>query len=394
MVLRTALSRERRDDRTARLLPPLSRERDMPDETFSKTPANAPVTPTADDASDIAPGADGRDLAELPPVEPPSAGFIVQLFVVPALIVAVVIGVWVMFGKLASGKQDWQTLVRELGSSNAHRHQRAAVGLAQMLRADLEAGEDGEHLSENQQIAAALASLLSERLDSPSGDEDSLQQQAFLARTLGFLDVPETVLPVLTEAMSAGHDRDIRRDAAASVALIAGRAQEAGGEFDHPEVIAELVDASRDEDAGLRQVVAFTLGLCHGPEVEQRLRVMLSDVDLLTRANAAIALARQDSTAGLPIFKRYLEQAAEPFDPDEFAEYSDEKKAELIEAKTRQEPLVLKNAFKAIQDLSPQLNAAEKSEIVGLLEPLSDSHNNAVVRVEARKLAMQLESSD
>jgi hypothetical protein len=41
--------------------------------------------------------------ADLPPVEPPTAGFIVQLFVLPAVIVAVVIVVWLLFGKLAAG---------------------------------------------------------------------------------------------------------------------------------------------------------------------------------------------------------------------------------------------------------------------------------------------------
>jgi hypothetical protein len=33
----------------------------------------------------------------LPPVEPPSAGFIIQLFVVPGIIVVVVVMIWVMF---------------------------------------------------------------------------------------------------------------------------------------------------------------------------------------------------------------------------------------------------------------------------------------------------------
>ena len=44
----------------------------------------------------------------LPPVEPPSAKFIVQLFVVPGLIVAAIVGAWLLFGKLASAEQDWQ----------------------------------------------------------------------------------------------------------------------------------------------------------------------------------------------------------------------------------------------------------------------------------------------
>src|SRR4051794_41478983 len=59
-------------------------------------------------------------LADLPPVEAPSAGFIVQLFVIPAVIVAVVIVVWLLFGKLAGGERDAMEYVRLLRSPNAH----------------------------------------------------------------------------------------------------------------------------------------------------------------------------------------------------------------------------------------------------------------------------------
>ena len=49
-------------------------------------------------------------LPDLPPVEAPSAGFVVQLFVIPAVVVAVVILVWLLFGKLAGGERDrWNT---------------------------------------------------------------------------------------------------------------------------------------------------------------------------------------------------------------------------------------------------------------------------------------------
>ena len=52
--------------------------------------------------------------ADLPPVEAPSAGFIVQLFVIPAIVVAVVIFVWLLFGKLAGGERDPTEYVRRL----------------------------------------------------------------------------------------------------------------------------------------------------------------------------------------------------------------------------------------------------------------------------------------
>ena len=65
-------------------------------------------------------------LPDLPPVEPPSAKFIVQLFVVPGLIVAAIVGAWLLFGKLASAEQDWQALLADMKSSNEHRRGRGA----------------------------------------------------------------------------------------------------------------------------------------------------------------------------------------------------------------------------------------------------------------------------
>ena len=61
---------------------------------------------------------DGTDEPLLPDVQPPSAGFIVQLFVVPAVIVMVIVAVYVLFGRLASGEADWRQLVTEIGRAH------------------------------------------------------------------------------------------------------------------------------------------------------------------------------------------------------------------------------------------------------------------------------------
>jgi hypothetical protein len=59
-------------------------------------------------------------LPDLPKVEAPSAGFVVQLFVIPAVVVVVVIIVWLLFGKLAGGERDAMEYVRRLRSSSAN----------------------------------------------------------------------------------------------------------------------------------------------------------------------------------------------------------------------------------------------------------------------------------
>ena len=138
---------------------------------------------------------------DLPPVEPPSAGFIVQLFVVPGIIVAAIVAVWLLFGKLATTEHDWRSLVVELQHPNEHRRWRGALGLAQILKADQERGEAGQHLAQNRELAQTLSDVLMIELKSGTSVDEEFNYQAFLARTLGLFDLPETVAPALEKAM-------------------------------------------------------------------------------------------------------------------------------------------------------------------------------------------------
>src|SRR5512145_723518 len=70
--------------------------------------------PESGEPGETPPGAERRALSPddaLPPVEPPSAGFIIKLFVVPALIVAVVVGVVLCFQWVAQTEVDVNSLL-------------------------------------------------------------------------------------------------------------------------------------------------------------------------------------------------------------------------------------------------------------------------------------------
>ena len=69
----------------------------------------------------------------LPPVEPPSAAFLVQLFLVPALIVGIIVFVWLAFHWLAQLGNDPEGYVRALKRPSEGRWQ-AALNLANDLR--------------------------------------------------------------------------------------------------------------------------------------------------------------------------------------------------------------------------------------------------------------------
>jgi HEAT repeat protein len=331
-----------------------------------------------DDAQPSTPRDAGRDLPDtLPPVEPPSAGFIIQLFVIPAVIVAAVIGVVSIPRMLVRSQQDWRQLVVELQSTNEHRRWRAALSLAQVLRADEELGAAGQQLSHNSEIATALSDLLRKQLERTAPDEDAIRQQAFLARTLGFLEVPDVVLPTLQQAMRAGYDLDIRRNAIASISLIAGRALERAEPLEHPRLVDDLIAATGDPEAPIRHLAAFTLGLLPTSAARQQLAVLADNegIDRDTRVNAAVGLARQHSTSGLPLFREVLTEATG----------HRQNKAEDARADQFERFVTVRNTVKAVGLLRDDLSSGEREEFTRLLEPIADRYPQDRIRLDAQE---------
>ena len=327
---------------------------------------------------------------DLPPVQPPSAGFIVQLFVVPGLIVLAVVAVWAMFGRIAAGEQNWEKLVQELQSPNTHIRNRAMYGLAQVLDQDRRQGEHGQHLASNPEIAQGLSDQLSKELKTGSSSKESIAIQQYLTRAMGLLDplansgdtvnepnsaendkarssAAAAVTASLQQALEPTRDIEIRKSAAASIAFIAGRALERGQPLEAPALVQALIEVSTDQQTVMRQAAAFALGLFRSPEADQQLQVLLGNDDGMTRINAAIALSRSGSIDGLAVFKQALTEkvAATP-----------DGQAEQI--------LILKNSLKAIADLGPKMESGDKAEFRELTESLIRTHAESRIRIDAQ----------
>ena len=358
---------------------------------------NEPTETDADTASpeasvDSAPADSLPD--DLPVVEPPSAGFILQLFMVPGLIVAAVIGVWALFGQISSSEQDWRQQIVEMRSNNEHRRWRGANGLAQMLRADIELGKDGQQLSRNPAIAKELTELLKDLLDEPASDKELISQQSFVTTTIGWLDLHDIVIPVLLDAADPKRDEIVRADAIRSLALIAGRADEAGLKLNRSGLTDALLEYSQDRNPLLRQLCAFTLGLVDGTGVDQRLRVMAEDDDPNTQVNAAIALARRGSTEGLPVFYRVMNEAPKPVNPKLMpGETLAERKAEA-ERQESMNAVALLNVLKAIEELYPRMESDEKGEVRKLMKPIADEFDIVAIRLRAKETLRVIDELD
>ena len=229
---------------------------------------------------------------DLPPVQPPSAGFIVQLFVFPALIVMAVVAIWWMFGLIAVGEQDWRKLLQDLQSQNLHVRNRAMYGLAQVLDQDSRRGDQGQNLRANREIAQGLADQLVIELKKNSTSREGVAIQEYLTRALGMMDSLDAIVPGLQMALEPQRDDDIRKSALVSLSFVAGRARERGRPLADPAIIGSLIQQSQDSIPIIRQTAAFALGLFESPEATHQLEVLLENPDRMTAINAAIGLAR------------------------------------------------------------------------------------------------------
>ena len=114
-----------------------------------------PPTPSTNDVS-----------KGLPPVRPPSGGFIVQLFLVPGLIIAVVVLIVFGFGYLVNGPRSTEYFLRELDSANNEIRWRGAHDLAQVLKRP-----ESLALASDPEFALELAVRLKRALDDLQQDE-------------------------------------------------------------------------------------------------------------------------------------------------------------------------------------------------------------------------------
>jgi HEAT repeat protein len=225
----------------------------------------------------------------LPPVEPPSAAFLVQLFLVPGIIVSIIVGVWLAFHWLAHLGNDPRAYVRTLRRDNEGRWQ-AALNLANELR-----GPGGAVLKADADLASDLGGILADEVASGRGGEQSQTLKMYLCRALGEFATPQAAPPLIDRAADPA-DPHTSRAAVEALAVLSTNLFAAGRQFADPAATtAAVIAASRSSDPQLRSSAAFTLGVLGGQESIDRLRELAVDDKDDVRFNAALALARQGS---------------------------------------------------------------------------------------------------
>lgn len=259
----------------------------------------------------------GRADDALPPVEPPSAAFLVQLFVVPLVIVSC--GLFVVWGFywLAQMGNDPESYVRSLRRNNEGRWQ-VALNFANDLR-----GPGGAALKNDPSLAGDLAGILADEVASgrPAAGGHTAEQSrtlcAYLCRALGEFAVPEAAAPLIVRAADDS-DPVTAQAAVEALAVLASNLTAAGRSFADPAAVETAVlSASRSEARPLRSAAAYALGVLGGQPALERLRQLLDDAEADVRYNAAVGLARHGDAAAWNTLGEMLDEpdvAATPGD--------------------------------------------------------------------------------
>ena len=304
----------------------------------------------------------------LPPVEPPSAGFLVQLFLVPGVIVAIIVGVWLTFHWLAHLGNDPQAYLRTLRRDNEGRWQ-AALNFANDLR-----GPRGESLKSDANLATEVGNVLNDEVAKARTNEQSQRLKLYLCRALGEFSVPEAVPPLVARAADLD-DLETARAAVEALAVLTTNLTAAGtGATDPEQVVEVVVAASRSDDQQLRGSSAFTLGIVGGEAAVDRLVLLQSDAVEDVRYNAATALARLGRDEAYETLAEMLALEDLEAGPDEQSQSERYKRA-----------LVVVNALRAVALL---VDATGTQPPAGIVSRVEELRNDPVSDVKAAASAV------
>jgi len=340
--------------------------------------------------------------ASLPPVQPPSASFILQLFIIPGMIVFVIIMVWLAFHWLAHMGSNPAEMIREMRQNKANSWQ-VAYNFSEELRQNKASREDPE-------LARELANFLDALLDEPlpaatgsltGGDPRSQEviRRGFLCKALGEFTVPEVVLPVLIRAGSTNANDDelrVRLAALEAIALLLentrhrqppeNKQQPPENKQQPPEnkqLLPLLLASSENKDHKIATRAAVALAIVENDRATNRLVEMLEEPQHAdVHYNVAMGLARLGHLASLEVLLEML-------DPNEQRALVDEPSEE---ARNLKQTRIYLNALRASRLLAKQNQEADLAPLERGVKRLLAEQDNPQVRIEGNATLRELQN--
>lgn len=197
---------------------------------------------------------------------------LLQFFVIPALVVAVCVGIFFFFTWLVSEEKSGVDYLHDIRTGSASRRWQSAFELAKLLN----------HPGDK----ARLTGLAPEMADTfRVAEDDDPRVRRYLALAMGHLGDPRTV-PVLVKALG---EKDPETKIYAIWAL---------GAIGDPRAVPPLIEMAEHDDPGVRKMAVYSLGTLGAGEAQGVLRAALNDHEMDVAWNAAMALAKLGDDSG------------------------------------------------------------------------------------------------
>lgn len=257
---------------------------------------------------------------------------LLQLFIIPAFVVVVCVGVFFFFAWLVSGEKSGIEYLQEIRTGSYNRRWQAAFELSKII---------------NQGSKERLAGLAPEMVDLfQSADGDDPRVRHYLAISLGHLG-DSVAVPELIRSLS-GDDATTRIYACWALGKI--------GDSSAVDAVLPLI---RDQDRGVRKMAVYSLGALGDARVIPEILPALQDPHNDVAWNAAVALAQLGDSSGearlLQMLDRDFLQTVAEMDPVQ--------QLQAIESAVRASGLVggssLRRQLEVIADRDPNLRLRE-----------------------------------
>lgn len=204
-----------------------------------------------------------------------------QFVIFPLGIVAIAVGIFFLFGKLASDEQSIPDYLNEIRSGSSHERWQAAYQLSKSLKR----GEAKKYPNLEQEIAAIYV----------SAKNDDPRVRRYLSMVLGSLG-DRRATPLLVGALD---EKDVETRIYTLLAL---------GELRDPASVPAIMKAAGDDEKDVRVTALYSLGAIGDPRSVPLLASALQDETPDVRFNAAVALSRFGDRRALPVLHEMLDR--------------------------------------------------------------------------------------
>ena len=218
-------------------------------------------------------------MSDIPRESPRSILF--QFVIFPLGIVLVAVGIFLLFGKLATEQHSIPDYLNTIRSGSSHERWQAAYQLSKSLKR----GEAARYPNLEQQVADIYI----------ASTADDPRIRRYLSMVLGTLG-DRRATPVLLAGLN---DKDPDNRIYVLLAL---------GELKDPTAIPKIELVSADSDKDVRKTAYFTLGEIGNPAGIAALEKGLSDEVPEVRWNAAMSLTRFNDTRAVPVLREMLDR--------------------------------------------------------------------------------------